>query len=1180
MKEKCYNRGFFPQFKERFRATMLLQLVLVLGITLCMAGTAFAQTKKVTLDVKNASLEEIIKELKKQTEVKFLYSIDNIANKKASITVTNADLRDVLKDLFEQVNLTYEENKGVIIIHQEGQKNKSGKADNGKLKKITGTVKDNNGEPLPGATVLIKGTTKGTTTDVNGNYAINVPEGSVLEFSFIGYQKQLIVVSAQKTEINVTMEDAVAELKEFTVVSTGYQKIKPEQSTGSIATIQAKEYDSRINGPDFLTSLENRIPGLLINGDVEFEGNSLFHIRGISTINGNKDPLIVIDGFPTELKLESINPYEIESITVLKDAAAATVYGVRASNGVIVIERKKAKAGDVKVNFRSTISLKPKTDYERYRYDKDASEHIPDYMINNYTSSASTLYFYMTYPTLAFAFTFPEPVLILAEKTEGLITADEAEERLAALKSYNNTGDYGDYFLRNIVTQTYNLDISGGSEKALYYVTANYNTNKSEQVTKDNSRFRLSARGTFKFSDRFSLMLNLDFQEAKSNSSPIPSFGSIYPFERFEDEDGNPEWIYSGSVINPYYNEQIMAQGLYDNMYYPLVDMNEITNKTHTLTNSINATFRYDLGHGFNVNFGGVYQSSITDNDHLATEESSEVRQYINRYAQIDDDELIYNIPKGSFLKQTKQRQNTFTLRAQLNYDRKITEDHSLNMILGGEMRKTISKSSISSYFGYNDQTLLQQPVDYDLITTSYTPSYANYNPSIGYTSLFNQSYNDDRFISIYSNLIYSYKSKYSLSGSFRIDQSNLFGTNPKYKYKPLWSVGTAWNIHKENFMQNVDWVGSLKLRAALGFNGNVAKNSLPRIIATDKFNSDYNDMQALSLSSPANTRLRWEQTFNINFGLDYNIFEHISGSVEYYIKKSTDVLATNKIDPTSGVSSALINQSSIRNSGLEISLNADWLRKKHFNWNTALIFSHNSSKILEVYNDEVTATSKSYSYTMGNTNYLEGYPIGTIFNYRYAGLDPEDGQVLIYAKDGSTKHFDEDDAGIDDVVYRGTSIPAYTLGLSNRVDVGKFYFYAMIKYYGGFKTKIPVPNPSSTRPLEGAFNYWKEPGDELDPTMLPNKSQLTNGYAKYIGALDKYTVDGSYITLGDVTVSYSFKGANFMEKVGISNLELRLQASNIYTVAFNKQNYSKAMGSYEKSYITPTYTFALNLNF
>ena len=137
-----------------------------------------------------------------------------------------------------------------------------------------------------------------------------------------------------------------------------------------------------------------------------------------------------------------------------------------------------------------------------------------------------------------------------------------------------------------------------------------------------------------------------------------------------------------------------------------------------------------------------------------------------------------------------------------------------------------------------------------------------------------------------------------------------------------------------------------------------------------------------------------------------------------------------------------------------------------------------------------------------------------------------------------------------------------------------------MIKYYGGFKTKIPVPNPSSTRPLEGAFNYWKEPGDELDPTMLPNKSQLTNGYAKYIGALDKYTVDGSYITLGDVTVSYSFKGANFMEKVGISNLELRLQASNIYTVAFNKQNYSKAMGSYEKSYITPTYTFALNLNF
>ncbi|WP_162623219.1 SusC/RagA family TonB-linked outer membrane protein [Confluentibacter sediminis] len=1046
--------------------------------------------------------------------------------------------------------------------------------------KIKGTISDQSGIPIPGVTVIIKGTNKGTTTDMDGNYTLFVssPE-NVLVFSFLGYKKKEIVVGNQST-INIALEEDIAELDAVKLVTTGYQKIRPEQTTGSFATIGATEYESRINTTDFLTGLQNKLPGVLINTDVDFEGNSLFQIRGISTIEGNRSPLIVVDGYPTELSLSSIDPNDIESVTVLKDAAAATIYGVRASNGVVVIERKKGKVGKLKVDFRSTVSMNPKTNYNRFRWDDDVSAQQVDYMLERNQSNASLLYFYYTFPGLGQLFTNPKPVIILAQQAAGLITEDEAQAQYAELGAYNNTKDYSKHFLRTSMTRTHNMNVSGGSEKALYYLTANYNTTDSEIKTNSNDGFRLSARANFKLSDRLSLRLNTDFQESKSNSSPVPGINSLYPWERLQDEDGNPESVFLGSVVNPFYNQTLLDAGLYDNMYYPLIDMNAINDEQHQISNRINADLTYDLGKGFNISVGGIYEISNRDNSHLATDESSEVKQLLNRYAESSINGPVFNVPKGSFLKKQNTNTNSYTLRNQLNYNKILAENHSVNMILGGEIRSMINKSHTSSLFGYNDQTLTHQPVDYSRLSSGYVPKYANSNPSLAYNNLFNETYTQDRFVSLYSNLVYSFKNKYSVTGSFRIDQSNLFGTDPKYRYKPLWSVGAAWNIHKENFLQDTYWLKSLKLRGALGFNGNVAKNSLPRIIASDGYNVDYNDMRRLSLLSPANSKLRWEQTYNTNIGLDFSVFKNISGTIEYYVKKSTDVLATNAIDNSRGVTYAKVNESALRNNGLEFSIHADWITRKRFNWNSGIVFSYNTSKILDVYNKDVKPNGESWSYTNYNTNYLKGYSIGAVFNYRYAGLDPEDGRTLIYGIDGSKKHFDEDNDGINDVVYRGTTIPKYSAGFSNRVDIGNFYFYAMINYYGGFVTKIPVPDPTTPRPLQGAYNFWKAPGDELEPGMLPNLTELSSGYGSYIRALDTYTVDGTYFTIGDITASYSLRESQALKNIGIANLEFQFQASNVYTFALNDKNYSKAMGSYEKNYITPTYIFAVNISF
>ncbi len=1135
-----------------------------------------ALAQNITLNKSNVPLKEIMDEIEKKTDYKFLYRGNAIdTEQKVSIALENVSVEDALKALLTKTKIDFRINgKQIVLTPKTASPDVS-------LNRVEGRVTDKDGNPLPGATVLIKGTTKGTTTDANGNYAIKVPEGSVLVFSFVGFHKQEISVSPENTEINVVMEQKAAELGEFTVISTGYQLIKPEQSTGSIATMRTKEYDSRINTTDFLSGLENRIPGLLINNDVEFEGNSLFQIRGISTIKGNKDPLIVVDGYPTELSLDMINPNEIESVTVLKDAAAATVYGVRASNGVIVIERKKAKAGKVNVNFRTTIGFTPKENYDRYRWDDDASNITIDYSL----AENASLFVHNFWPIISdsragYMYDFQTPVLLRMQQVAGIIDSTQLVQELRELGAYNNAEDYSRLFLRTASTRTYNLDISGGNENALYYITANYTASDLSEIKNDNSRFMLSGRSTINFSDRLSLDLTTDFQQTKSNSVPIPHINTIYPYEHFEDEDGNPLPVFNGSNANPYYNDAMMALGLKDNMYYPLVDINEISDKIKTVNNRITANFHYNIGNGFSLKFGGVYETSRTDTKHLASENSSEFKQYFNFYSTLRSGQISSIIPEGSILKQSKSSRESYTIRAQLNYDKQINKNHSLNLIFGGELRDVLDKASSEAYFGYNDQTLLHQALEYNYNDlSSFRATYAKDNSRLYYGNLFTQDYEENRYISMYSNVVYAYKGKYSLTGSMRIEQSNLFGTNPKYKYKPLWSLGAAWNIHKEDFMQDIKWVESLKLRAAYGFNGNVAKNALPQVITQASFNNLSSvSIPMLRLLSFANSGLRWEQTRNLNIGLDYTIFKNITGSIDYYTKKSTDILADNQIDATKGGSSAIINQASIRNNGLEISLHADWISRKKFNWNTGFIFSHNSSKVLQVYSKYLNRENNSGHYYLGGSfaDYAEGYAVGSLFNYHYAGLN-SDGEILIYDENDETKVLDAYECTKNDVYYAGHSIPSYNIGLSNRVDIGSFYVYCMINFYGGFKVRVPVPDPTEMRPLEGAGNYWREPGDEANPDVLPS---IFYDDAEELANTDKYIVDGAYFTLGDLTASYSFRDSKWLKKTGISNLELRLQGHNLYTVGLNKYNYSKATGSYAKSYLTPTYTVGLYVNF
>lgn len=1154
------------------KALIIMKLALFLNLLFIMQLYAKVDAQTVTLSCEKASIKEIFKEINQQTGYEFLYNSQMIERAKpVSAKFNESPIKEVLTHCFASQPFSFViEGKTIVVTPKPSFQKQI----------IKGVVSDKSGNPLPSTNVHIKGSLSGTVTGAHGEYSIEVPANSTLVFSFVGFKSKEILISDQ-TQLNVILEEEEFELGELTFYSTGYQKIKPEQSTGSLSQIKSKEFETRVNTTDFLIGLQNKIPGLLINNDVQFEDNSLFQIRGVSTIYGNKQPLIVIDGYPTELSLDMVNPNEIESITVLKDAAAATVYGARSSNGVIIIERKKAAIGKPRINFRSTLSITPKENYSRYRWDKEGSKTITEWeKINTKSLVAANAWDLMNSAT-GDIYNYNAAVDIIAHwksPTEPIST-EERDRELAQLATINNAKEYSSLFLRPAVAQTYNLDISGGNENIRYYITTNYTDENQTVITNNNSLFRLSARTDIAITPKFSLELTSDFNSRETKTSPLVGINNLFPFERLQDSGGNPLAVYQGSQVGPRYNNYLMSNGLLDNRYYPLQEINEVSDKVTASTNRITANFRYKIIDELSLSFGGVYESYKSLERHLATNRSSEARQYINRYTTGSGANIVNNIPNGGFLKEQNGSKEGYTLRAQLNYDKELATEHTLNLILGSEIREIVDRSSTTSYFGYDDNTLFSIPVDFKFIEV-FNPVYSRYNRSVQYSNLFNQKYSNNRFVSFYSNLVYSYKRKYSATASVRVDQSNLFGTNPKYKYRPLWSVGAAWNVHKEEFMQDIYQINSMKLRVAYGFNGNVAKNAIPQVIAVSGLNSvTPNELTPmLSLFSYANSGLRWEQTKNLNTGLDLQLFNRVNLSFDYYLKKSIDILATNQIDATKGGNSALINEASIENRGFEIDLNADWITKRRFNWNSGLIFSRNSSKVLSVYNPNIIPTTSSKSYLTGSyANYLEGYAVGAIFALRDAGVNNE-GQLLTYDKEGNAKIPFTKDEGRDELNYLGSSIPVYNAGFSNRIDIGNSYLYFMVHYYGGFNVRVPSPNVwADRRPLEGAANYWKVAGDELKEGVLPFPNHTNTTYLTYT---DKYTVKGSYITLGDVTFSHSFRDLKAIRGSKINNIELRAQASNVYTIGFNKYNFSKATRSFEKSYITPTYTLGLYLNF
>ena len=1082
-------------------------IVFVFLFSLNLSANVYSQKNMVSLDLSDVSVEQFVKAVKQQTEQRFMYN-SKLVNKagKVSVKVKDMELEEVLKMVLEKVNLEFEFYNNVILIRAKGEQPAMQEK-----RLIKGIVKDDKGLPLPGVTVLVKGTMTGVATDIDGKFALQSDRDPpvVLVFSFVGMKNKEITVGAQQQEVNVMLESEAENLDE--VIVTGYQKISKERATGSFSVVTAKDYKGKME-----TDIMSRIEGL-VTGLVNY--NKQVSIRGVSTVYGNRDPLYVVDGVPYEGKIEAINPADVENISVLKDATAASIYGARAANGVIVITTRTGKSGKTRITYDGSVKFKPLPDLDYLKLMN--SSQLVDLQVEGFE------YYHTPYDNLNKRNALNEVTELLYMAEQGQIGETELQQKLNEYRNSNNKNQIKDQFLRTAITHQHNLSLTGGTEKNNYLISLNYYGNNPYEKNRSDERIGFTLKENVKFFDwlsaDFGVIGSFTKDSGKNGFDDINSAGdrrttelSLYTggisYQMLRNDDGSPrEWRKNKS---DYELDRLESLGLLNERYIPLEELDRKHYKDKSSYYRLQVGFNVKIMEGLTVDLRYQTENTQIKDRQLYDKDSYYVRNMVNDATTVDakTGEIIQNIPSGGQLLQLEEDIYSYTMRGQVNFNRIFKEIHSVVALAGAE-RRLIRDTKTSVYkMGYDDHSLSYKPVNpNEMSPISGTEALSgSYNWVDWDWNYFEQD--EDRYVSFYGNASYTYNNRYSVNGSIRVDQSNLFGTDPKYQYRPLWSVGASWFMASEEFMQNVKWVDRLNLRLTYGINGNVSKESGPYLTVEDYGYNNWTGDFSNNIKSPPNPELRWEKTAVTNIGVDFSILNsRLNGTIDYYIRKSTDLLGNRDTDPTLGWSSLKVNYGSLNNKGIEVALGSINISKPNFEWRTNLNFSYNKNKITKMKHSGTTV----FSYVQGVVH-TKGRPMYSLFSYKDAGLNPENGAPLVYDKDGKKV---SNVGSIDELKYSGTTRPPYTASLINRFRYKGLSLSFMFIYNGGHVLRdeiSPYLTGSVTSNIsKKAMNHWKKPGDEKIKGIAPAMNRNASYTLKQVWyALDTHVIKGDYIKL------------------------------------------------------------------
>ncbi len=1049
--------------------------------------------------------------------------------------------------------------------------------DNGK-RLLRGTVTDDNGEPLMGVSVSTDGGTPLAVTDADGKFSIAMPANATqLTFTYVGMATQTINIG-QRSNFYVAMSAGEQALKD--IVVTGYQTISRERTTGSFNVVTPEKLKGKLQ-TNILARLEGMVPGMM-------QQNGALYIRGMSTLNGGANaysPLFVVDGLPFEGDINSINPATIKSITVLKDAAAASIYGARAANGVVVISTIDAK-GENKTTIRYDASVKftPKPDMD-YLNLMDTRETID---LREYGFKFNSIPYAMIPPNY-----YLDPVSeLLYKHRDGLIDEQTFQDGMNKYRNLNNRKQLEDFYTQTGIEHQHNLSLSGGNDINRYVFTLNYTGNRFNARYNQMQRYGATLRDNIKLTSWLNAEAALTINYNNTNSDRgMGTYTDMYrnqpSYTMLKDESGNP--LNVPTYKSEWEMNRLIGLGLKDEHYSP------ITNRREERYNSNENYYRLMLGlnlkimKGLNFDVRFQTENSADKTVEIFSERSYHVRNMINDAAQYNPatKKLTLNVPEGAHYSESRGDADSYTLRAQLNFNRDFGP-HSITALAGGERRRTKTTNTSIYYMGFNESTLAYKPIDPTALTNvKGTESLAgNFSWSFTGNNWINEI--ENRYVSFYANAAYAFDSKYNLTASIRVDQSNLFGTDPRYQYRPLWSVGGAWHIAKERFLAGkLSWLNALTLRATYGIGGNVPRGASPYVtLKAAQYNPWSKDFMA-EIKNPPNYTLRWEKTATTNLGLDFSVLNNrLSGSIEVYHKHSTDLLAQRDADPTLGFKQLTLNYGNMTNKGIEVSLNSVNLQTRNLRWTTGLNFGYNKNML----DDVEDSNPNVHSYTSGFAA-VKGHPLGAIFSFQYAGLSPTDGTPRYYVEGGSKTEAQV--SNLSDLVYSGTRHPTYSGSFSNTIAYKDFELSFMLMFYGGNVLRTePAPfvsEPSHLNPNKEMRNIWRQPGDERNPDATP----AFTGYALDLAtvrhpwyAADRHVFKADYAKLRHLSLTYRVP-QRLVSKCGLAQLAFTLQGQNLLSWSANKYGVDpEALGTTGygwgmRTIPTPaTWTFGLSATF
>ncbi|MFR9504318.1 MAG: TonB-dependent receptor [Rikenellaceae bacterium] len=933
---------------------------------------------------------------------------------------------------------------------------------------ITGKVVDEEKNPILGASVIVSGTQHGTLTGMAGEFEIRAPRTASLEFSYIGMETQKVEV-AGKTYFDIVLQSGVESIDNVVVVA--YGTTSREAMTGSVSAIESENI-----GEVPVTSVDKMLAGKMAGVTVttisgQPGASSEIRIRGTSSINASSEPLWVVDGIPvstgdqsyftnTGNAISAINPNDIESITVLKDAAAASIYGSRAANGVILVTTKSGSTGKTQFTARAKYGVSALSNDNNF--DIMTGSELLDYQrtaaINGgYDPDDPTSPYY---------------------RPMSLLTDDQT--------------NWMDHFTRLGKMQEYEMNASGGNSQGKFFASVNYHKNEGVFYGIDYSKITARVNSDYNLTKSLSIGTRVNLAYTESNDVPMqslyysnPTFAgmTIMPWIPAYDDEGNHNLnISSNAYTNPRataeYDVQFEAQ--YRNQSTMFLQWSPVKGLIFKTNNSFEGTF----------GDGTRYWSP----------------------------EAEYGGTTGT-LQLSNTRYTTLTTSNTAQYSTILGDVHSVRIMAGQEAQKQ------TFIYDYSYSPDVDPDMPYPNTGTAETDE-------VSYGESF------ETLLSYFGMLDYSYDSRYYLQGSVRYDGSSLFGANNRWGL--FWSLGGSWNVHNEDFLNDVDWLNELKVRASYGVNGN---NAIDAYQAYGLYSSTaYAGVSAMLPASPSNDNLSWEKNYTWNVGFDVRVLGWLGATVDVYDRTTKDMLLDKSVPQTSGFSSNFMNIGSLSNKGLEISLDAAVISKKDFTWDLGFNIAFNKSEILDLGDvDEMSYSEDS------RLNHTVGKQFYTFYLKEYYGVNPSNGEALWVAEDGSLTNSYNDAR----YIYAGSPEADFTGGFNTSVRYKNFSLSAFFEFKYGNEILV-VENAyfnsdgaqMSMNQSTSALNYWQNPGDTgCNPIPIAGNTSSSNAMAS-----TRYLEDGSYLRVKDITLSYNVP-SSVLKSISLGGARVYVSALNIFTL-------------------------------